>query len=128
MCRSQEKPSLLDPQQTVDDERLGVVDAGVDRLVELWAGGAPPTEVWGRQYDLGLAWVDFPVGLGGLGLPLEVQEHIDDRLRRAGVPGNRFENFVGLGMAARTLLAHGSVELQRRLLRPIFTCEEIWCQ
>ena len=128
MCSGQEKSCSREPQQSVDAEQLGAVNAAVDLLVELWAGGAPPAQVWGRQYDLGLAWVDFPLGLGGLGLALEVQEHVDDRLRRAGVPANRFENFVGLGMAARTLLAHGSAELQRRLLRPIFTCEEIWCQ
>jgi len=28
-----------------------------------------PVEFRGRQYDLGLAWVHFPEGLGGLGLP-----------------------------------------------------------
>jgi alkylation response protein AidB-like acyl-CoA dehydrogenase len=35
---------------------------------------------------------------------------------------------MGYGMAAPTLVAHGSVELQRKLLRPLYICDEIWCQ
>ena len=35
---------------------------------------------------------------------------------------------MGVGMAGPTLVAFGTEEQQARLLRPTFTCEEIWCQ
>ena len=35
---------------------------------------------------------------------------------------------AGIGLAAPTLLEHGSGDLQRRLLRPILTGEHFWCQ
>ena len=110
------------------DSDLDLVDARIAELLALWDPAAAPSQVWGCQFDVGLAWVDFPVGLGGLGLSVDMQEYVDSRLRSAGVPENRHENFVGLGMAARTLVANGTSEQKATLLRPIFTCEEIWCQ
>ena len=101
----------------------------VDRLLqEHDPKTSEPADFWGAQYDLGLAWVDFPVGLGGRGWAREMQDVVDDRLHAAGAPVNRFTNFPGIGMAAPTLHAYAPVEDQERLLRPIFTCEEIWCQ
>ena len=37
-------------------------------------------------------------------------------------------NAIGYGMAAPTILAHGSEDQKQRYLRPLFTCEDIWCQ
>ena len=37
-------------------------------------------------------------------------------------------NSIGLGMAAPTILAFGTPQMQERYLRPLFACEEIWCQ
>ena len=37
-------------------------------------------------------------------------------------------NIIGLGMVAPTIVAHGTDRQQQRYLRPLFTCEEIWCQ
>ena len=31
-------------------------------------------------------------------------------------------------MAAPTVLEHGTEDQKQRYLRPLFTCEEIWCQ
>jgi alkylation response protein AidB-like acyl-CoA dehydrogenase len=106
---------------------------GVDRLVDDLLEQHPPdatpsTQFWGAQFDRGLAWVHFPEGRGGLGLDPLVQERIDERLRIAGAPNNLLVNMMGVGMAGPTILAHGSTELQDRLLRPAFACEEIWCQ
>ena len=82
----------------------------------------------GARYDAGLAWVHYPVGLGGLGLPQDVQQHVDARFAAAGAPDNAPKsNTIGLGMAAPTLLRYGSPDLQR-LLRPLWTGEEKWCQ
>ena len=87
-----------------------------------------PTAFWGAQFDHGLAWVHFPEGYGGLGVSPGLQEIANSSLRRAGAPVNAMRNPIGLGMGAPTVLTHGSEEQKRRYLRPLFTCEEIWCQ
>jgi alkylation response protein AidB-like acyl-CoA dehydrogenase len=81
------------------------------------------------RFDAGLAWVHYPAGLGGQGLPRALQQAVDEELAAAGAPGNKPErNGIGLGMAAPTILAFGSAAQQRRWLRPLWTGEEIWCQ
>ncbi len=42
------------------------------------------------------------------------------------MPGGR--NPIGYGMCAPTILTLGSEAQRQRYLRPLFTCEEIWCQ
>jgi alkylation response protein AidB-like acyl-CoA dehydrogenase len=89
----------------------------------------PPTTFLEARFDAGLAWVHFPVGLGGLDRPREQQIEVDSLLSAGGAPGpDRGRNSIGLGMAAPTLLAYGTEEQQRRYLRPLFACTEIWCQ
>ncbi|EHY87160.1 acyl-CoA dehydrogenase family protein [Saccharomonospora azurea] len=81
------------------------------------------------RFDAGLAWVHYPVGLGGLGLPRGAQAVVDSALTDAGAPDNDpRRNGIGLGMAAPTILAVGTEEQKRRFLRPLWTGEEIWCQ
>ena len=87
-----------------------------------------PEDLRGRQYDLGLAWVHFPEGRGGLGLPPNHQKRIDERLRQAGAPSPGSRHFFGLTMAGPTVVTHGSEEMQDRLLRRMFTGEDAWCQ
>ena len=105
--------------------------AGVHRLVdELLRAHDPlssePTAFWGAQFDLGLAWVHFPMGLGGLGVQPMVQELVTERLDSVGAPKNGLINFVGMGTAGPALVAFGTAEQQRRFLRPMFTCDEVW--
>jgi alkylation response protein AidB-like acyl-CoA dehydrogenase len=101
------------------------------RLDELLDGFDPKTtptkDFLGRQFDLGLAWVWFPEGRGGLGLSPKAQEQIDERLTAVGAPRIGARNPIA-GMAAPTLLSHGSEDQLDRYLRPMFTCEHIWCQ
>jgi alkylation response protein AidB-like acyl-CoA dehydrogenase len=105
------------------------VDALVDQLLESHPpASTPDIEFWGAQYDLGLGWVQFPEGLGGLGLDPKLQERIDERLEQAGAPSNVNVNFMGIGMAGPTIVARGTDEQRQRYLRPAFACEEIWCQ
>jgi alkylation response protein AidB-like acyl-CoA dehydrogenase len=105
------------------------IDGLIDRLLdEHPPGRTDPHEFWAAQYDLGLAWVQFPEGRGGLGLDPKLQEHVDERLEAAGAPSNVNVNFMLLGMAGPTLVAMGTEEQQQRFLRPGFACEEIWCQ
>ncbi len=104
------------------------VDAIVDRLL---AEHDPedPIAFRGAQYDLGLAWVWFPVGFGGLGLTPDVQRRVEERIRAAGVRTDALErNGFGIFLAAPTIAAHADDELKARLLRPLFTGEELWCQ
>ena len=92
--------------------------AAMDRLAFLRA-----------RFDAGLAWVHYPAGLGGQGLPRDLQPAVDAEFAAADAPGNHPErNGIGLGMAAPTILAYGSSEQQQRWLRPLWTGEEIWCQ
>ncbi len=110
-------------------EPADLVDDRIDRLL---AGHDPaaadPVAFRGAQYDLGLAWVGFPEGRGGLGLAPNLQRRIDERLRRAGAPAPGLRHFFGLAMAGPTVVTHGSDELQDRLLRRMFTGEDAWCQ
>ena len=81
------------------------------------------------RFDVGLAWVHYPEGLGGLGVSRALQNVVDAEFAAAGAPGHNAElNAIGLGMAAPTILAYGSDEQQQRWLRPLWTGEEIWCQ
>jgi alkylation response protein AidB-like acyl-CoA dehydrogenase len=88
----------------------------------------PHAEFLGAQYDLGLAWVNFPEGFGGLGVSPKLQKFVAERLAAAGAPSPYGRNPIGYGMGAPTVVTHGSDEQRRRYLRPLFTGEEIWCQ
>ncbi len=81
-----------------------------------------------RQYEAGLAWVHFPEGYGGLNLPAFLQALVEDRLARAGAKPPGSLQFFGLTMAGPTLATHGSPEIRRRLLPPLFSGEDTWCQ
>ena len=84
----------------------------------------------GEQFDRGLAFVQFPEGLGGLGLSSrKMQTVVDSELRSAGVPyHDLIINPIGIGMGGPVVLTYASEEQKKRLLRPMFTGEEIWCQ
>jgi alkylation response protein AidB-like acyl-CoA dehydrogenase len=93
-------------------------DAGGDKLDYLRA-----------RFDAGLAWVHFPVGLGGLDAPRTLQSAVDAAFFRAGTPDNNPRRIgIGLGMAAPTILRHGTDAQRQRFLRPLWTGEEVWCQ
>jgi alkylation response protein AidB-like acyl-CoA dehydrogenase len=81
----------------------------------------------GAQYDLGLAWVHFPEGDGGLGVSPALQSVVEATLAEVGAPSSRTGNPIGVGMAGPTIATYGTPE-QKRYLRPLFTNEEIWCQ
>lgn len=81
------------------------------------------------RFDAGLAWVHFPVGRGGLGLPRGLQPLVDAGFAEADAPDNHPRiNVIGLGMAAPTLMAYGTAEQLDTYLRPLWTGEQIWCQ
>jgi alkylation response protein AidB-like acyl-CoA dehydrogenase len=103
------------------------------RVRDLLAAHDPATtdrlEFLRARFAAGLAWVHFPVGLGGLGLPRPMQSIVDSELAKAGAPDNDPRRIgIGLGMAAPTILAFGNDDQKQRFLRPLWTGEEVWCQ
>ncbi|PRZ30193.1 alkylation response protein AidB-like acyl-CoA dehydrogenase [Antricoccus suffuscus] len=81
------------------------------------------------RYDAGLAWVNFPEGLGGKGLDRSLQGIVADEFAASGAPDNKPSlNVIGLGMAAPTLLKYATPQQLKDRLRPMWTGEEIWCQ
>lgn len=78
-----------------------------------------------RCYEAGLIATDVPKEYGGHG-HRDLQAVASAEVRRAKVP--YFINWIGLGMAAPTLLIHGTEAQKKRFLQPIFSAEEIWCQ
>jgi alkylation response protein AidB-like acyl-CoA dehydrogenase len=104
-----------------------------DRIEALFSAqppqSTPDREFWAAQFDHGLAWVQFPEGLGGLGVSPRWQAEVNQRIVDSGgsIVNRRF-NVLGIGMGAGTLIAHGTPEQQQRFLRPMFAMEEIWCQ
>jgi alkylation response protein AidB-like acyl-CoA dehydrogenase len=81
------------------------------------------------RFDAGLAWVHFPEGLGGLGLPRQMQAVVDAELAAANAPDNEPDRIgIGLGMAAPTILTHGTDEQKQRWLKALWTGRQVWCQ
>jgi alkylation response protein AidB-like acyl-CoA dehydrogenase len=92
---------MSDPVETVE-KRL-------DQLLQtLDAARCPMVEFRRLQFDLGLAWVHFPEGRGGLNLPPYLQSRINARLRDAGAPSPESRHFFGLTMAGPTIVTNGS--------------------
>jgi len=110
------------------DDATRVQELTNQLLDEMDPRTAPVEKFRSRQYDLGLAWVSFPEGYGGLGVPPNLQREVDRRLGEAGAAPPGAREFFGLTMAGPTVVTHGSDELRTRLLRRMFTGEEAWCQ
>jgi alkylation response protein AidB-like acyl-CoA dehydrogenase len=110
-------------------DAASLVDERITQLLDKADPKSTPMEEFrGHQYDLGLAWVHFPEGRGGLGLAPALQSRVDARLRTAGANAPDSRHFFGLTMAGPTVVTNGSEELEDRLLRPMFTGEDSWCQ
>ncbi len=80
----------------------------------------------GRLVDSGWACPSWPTAWCGLGLPPWAEDIAHEEIAAAGAVGTPFG--VGFGLAAPTVLAHGSDHLKERLLRPTLTGEVTWCQ
>ncbi len=111
---------------TTDEDR--VLELCRQLLDELPPKDTDAVTFLGRQFDLGLAWVSFPEGQGGLGLSPRLQRTVNETLHPAGAPIAAYRNVIGYGMGAPTLVAHGTEKQKARYLRPLFTGEEVWCQ
>jgi alkylation response protein AidB-like acyl-CoA dehydrogenase len=73
----------------------------------------------------GWATPTYPPEYNGKGYSTKLARVVNHELTRAGVP--RSFNVIGIGMAAPTILQWGTEE-QKKLIPPIASHEEIWCQ
>ena len=106
-----------------------LVKEKLDELISFRKTTDSMHEFWSKQYDLGLAWVHFPVGTGGLDLNPKFQLMINETLRKEGISiNNRIANILGIGMGAPTISEYGTDDQKNKYLRPMFAAEEIWCQ
>ncbi|HWC37823.1 MAG TPA: acyl-CoA dehydrogenase family protein [Acidimicrobiales bacterium] len=90
-----------DPDLTLADWRDLLADSG-------WGAPTWPTHWWGR------------------GLPAAMTAIVEREFDRVGAVGP--PEGSGMGLAAPTILEHGSDDVKARLLRPIVTGEHTWCQ
>lgn len=81
-----------------------------------------------RELLLASGWAvpSWPRRWYGRGLPAWAEELTGSELLRLGAVGIPVGS--GTWLAAPTILAHGSDELRERLLGPILTGEQTWCQ
>ena len=121
-------------EQTLAWVREHVPDGWMDAI------DAGDRDAWGRlraevDYDAwckvfgesGYATPTWPQEYGaGLSLAPGEAKAVNDVLNRYKVP--RPFNIIGIGMGGPTLITWGTEEQKRRLLRPLATNEEIWCQ
>jgi alkylation response protein AidB-like acyl-CoA dehydrogenase len=114
----------------VDTSELGVIDEAIDRLLREHPPATTDAVTFLQaEFDAGLAYVWFPIGYGGLALPIEAQREVDDRLAAAGAPASgRVTNAVAAGQGSASIVAYGNEEQKRRYLRPFFSGELIGAQ
>lgn len=118
----------LDADTLHGPDDVGRVDAAIAKLLRDHPPELTDPETFlHAQYAAGLAWVHFPVGLGGLGLPRELQAHVFQRLDAAGAPNAQTPNRLAYAMGAPTVLRWGNREQQQHFLPSIFTGQR-WCQ
>jgi alkylation response protein AidB-like acyl-CoA dehydrogenase len=107
---------------------MTVLDAGVAsggihaEVARLLADHPPaatdPVAFLAERWRRGLAFLDDP----------DAQAELERALRAAGAPDPFVRNPIALGMVAPTIRYHGTEAQRERLLRPLFTGEDVWCQ
>ncbi len=110
---------------TTEEKHL---DGLVQQLLKEHDPAGERVEFLEAQFDVGLAWVHFDEGYGGLGVAPKLQSRVNTQLGDVGAPMCWPFNPIGYGMCGPTVYTHGSEAQKNRYLRPLFTAEEIWCQ
>ena len=108
---------------TIADDTRAEVRAWLD---EAWDPDLSLIEWRSRLADSGWGCPTWPTEWYGRGLPPVIAEVVAAELDRVGAVGTPAGS--GVGLAAPTILEHGSDDLKARLLRPIVTGEHTWCQ
>jgi len=106
-----------------------------ENLPEDWLDGPPHVgrydeaflREWSRRlYDGGYVGLTWPVEYGGHGRSPTYQAIYYEEVGHAGAPGHL--GVIGLNMAGPTIIAWGTDEQKRRLLPPLLSGQEVWCQ
>jgi alkylation response protein AidB-like acyl-CoA dehydrogenase len=106
---------------------MEAVDTGDDETASRLRKDLDYTEWCVRFGEAGYATPTWPAEYGaGLSLAPAQAKTVNDVLNHYRVM--RPFNIIGIGMGGPTVLAWGSEELKHRLLRPLATNQEIWCQ
>lgn len=93
---------------------------GLEERVPFW-------RAWQRLvYDAGYAGLTWAREYGGQGLEERMRAIFGEECDRAGAPERL--NLIGEDFCGPTIAHFGTAEQKERLLRPILTGEEIWCQ
>ncbi|QBX55925.1 acyl-CoA dehydrogenase [Nocardioides seonyuensis] len=93
---------------------------GLEEKVPFW-------REWQRQlHDAGLAGLTWPKEYGGQGLDERMRAIFSEECDRSGAPERL--NIIGEDFCGPTIAHYGTPEQKERLLTPILTGEEIWCQ
>ena len=79
-----------------------------------------------RMHAAGWVGIHWPPEYGGRGASPIEQAIFNEEIARAEAP--RFANTIAIEMGGPTIIAHGTEEQKERLLEPILSAEEIWCQ
>ncbi len=119
---------MTDASTTIHDADRTRVEAALEELLRSHDPKQLDDRTFrGARFDAGLAWVHFPVGFGGLGARPELNNLVESACRKAGAAAPDPAGFF-MALAGPTIVTHGSDEVKRRFLRPMFTNEERWCQ
>jgi alkylation response protein AidB-like acyl-CoA dehydrogenase len=108
----------------------GFLAATVPGLPEMPADLAarePAWQHWQRAvFAAGLAGLTWPTEYGGAGLSERMRAVFGEECDRVGAPERL--NIIGEDFCGPTITHFGTPEQKERLLRPILTGEQIWCQ
>jgi alkylation response protein AidB-like acyl-CoA dehydrogenase len=84
-------------------------------------------KAWQRKaYEAGYVALGWPREHGGQSASIMRQTVLDEEMVRARAPG--LIGIMGIRMVGPTLIGFGTEAQRRRLLPPILTADEIWCQ
>ena len=119
--------TVLDNSTSADAQESAVAAALDAFLAANDPGQMDAIAFRGARFDAGLAWVHWPVGLGGLGVRPQLQRLVETRIKEAGGPAPDPAGFF-MNLAGPTILTHGSDAQKARFLRPMYAGEERWCQ
>ncbi len=110
------------------DAEAELVHERLDQLIRDHWPAPDRTSFLAAQFELGLAWVHFPAGKGGLGVRRALQHDVTVRLAEIDAPDGRGGNPLAYSMGAPTVLAWGTEAQISRYLKPAFLGTELWCQ
>jgi alkylation response protein AidB-like acyl-CoA dehydrogenase len=74
----------------------------------------------------GFAGIAWPTEYGGRGGTPTMKAIYDEEMAKAGAPSS--VNVLGLSFLAPTVMAVGTEEQKREIIKPLLHCETIWCQ